>query len=280
MSGRRVLVLFFAGLLAVVVTATVAAIGTAGPPADDVRALNGVEFVVTCRFSHRAPDDPIVFPGQPGLSHGHTFFGNVSTDANSTPGTLRSAATSCDHADDRAAYWAPTLLVDDRSVVPVEAKIYYRRETLAPVRAFPANLVMIGGDSKATAPQSLRITSWDCGDHAGVAPTSTVPTCPDDRSKALRLSVRFPDCWDGKNLDSADHHSHMAYSSAGVCPRTHPVGVPSITLSIQYPVTGEGHVELASRGQFSGHADYVNTWRQDSLARLVQYCLNALRSCS
>jgi hypothetical protein len=107
-----------------------------------------------------------------------------------------------------------------------------------------------------------------------------VPTCPDDRSKALRLSVRFPDCWDGKNLDSPDHTSHMAYSAAGVCPPTNPVGLPSITIAIQYPVTGAGHVELASRGQFSGHADYMNTWRQASLARLVQYCLNALRSCS
>jgi Domain of unknown function (DUF1996) len=280
MSLGRVLALFIAGLIAVVVTATLAAIGTAGPPADDVQALDGVEFVVTCRFSHRAPDDPIVFPGQPGLSHGHTCCGNVSTDAYSTAASLRAAATTCDHADDRAAYWAPTLLVDDRSVAPVEAKIYYRRETLAPVRPFPANLGMIGGDSKATSPQSLRITSWDCGDHGGVAPSSTVPTCPDDRSKALRLSVRFPECWDGKNLDSPDHHSHMAYSAAGVCPRTRPVALPSITLSIQYPVTGAGRVELASRGQFSGHADYVNTWRQESLARLVQYCLNAVRSCS
>jgi hypothetical protein len=30
-----------------------------------------VNFISACSFSHRAPDDPIVFPGKPGLSHDH-----------------------------------------------------------------------------------------------------------------------------------------------------------------------------------------------------------------
>lgn len=33
-------------------------------------------------------------------------------------------------------------------------------------------------------------------------------------------------CWDGKNLDSPDHKSHMAFPSGvttGSCPTTHPV---------------------------------------------------------
>ena len=39
--------------------------------------------------------------------------------------------------------------------------------------------------------------------------TSGLPnkTCPD----GLRAQVFFPSCWDGVNLDSADHKSHMAY---------------------------------------------------------------------
>ena len=28
--------------------------------------LVGVNFIENCRFSHQAPDDPIVFPGKPG----------------------------------------------------------------------------------------------------------------------------------------------------------------------------------------------------------------------
>ena len=52
----------------------------------------------------------------------------------------------------------------------------------------------------------------------------------------LQLRVRFPCCWDGKNLDSADHKSHMAYPSMvdnGVCPSTHPVRL----LSLMYEST-------------------------------------------
>ena len=45
-------------------------------------------FAVPCQFSHRNQDDPIVFPGRPGRSHDHTYFGNTSTDANSTPASL------------------------------------------------------------------------------------------------------------------------------------------------------------------------------------------------
>src|SRR5215210_801771 len=40
-------------------------------------------FATLCRFSHQAPDDPIVFPGQAGKSHLHTFFGNTTTSAGS-----------------------------------------------------------------------------------------------------------------------------------------------------------------------------------------------------
>src|SRR5262249_25733272 len=75
--------------------------------------LNGVNFISVCAVSHESFDDPIVYPGRPGLSHNHTFFGNTSTNASSTLATLRAAgATTCSRKTDTAAYWAPTLLVD------------------------------------------------------------------------------------------------------------------------------------------------------------------------
>jgi hypothetical protein len=266
------------GAAVVAATAVAGRGGSAGGTAD-VRALATVEFVTVCRFSHRAPDDPIVFPRRPERSHDHTFFGSVATDAFSTPRSLRAAPTSCQRADDTAAYWAPTLLLGTKAVEALDAEVYYRRRTLSRVRPFPPGLEMIAGDANARRPQSRRVTFWDCGPHGGVAPATAVPTCPDARAKSLRLNVRFPDCWDGRRADSADHRRHMAYSVAGACSRTHPVAVPSIELRIQYPVTGAGAIQLSSRTQFSGHADFVNGWRQDGLKRLVDYCLNALRAC-
>jgi hypothetical protein len=44
-------------------------------------------------------------------------------------------------------------------------------------------------------------------------PSASIPTCPG--SSYLSAKITFPGCWDGKNLDSPDHRSHMAYPVRG-----------------------------------------------------------------
>jgi hypothetical protein len=239
----------------------------------------GVNFVSACGFTHRAPDDPIVYPGQPGASHDHSFVGNASTNAWSTVDTLRSASTTCLRRGDTAAYWMPTLVDNGSPVAPRRANVYYRRLTYARVQAFPAGLKVVAGDAHAVSPQPLAVAYWNCGAAAGVRPQSTVPTCPDTRGSSLRLHVRFPNCWDGQSLDSPDHKSHMAYSQAGACPAGHPVAVPAIEVIFRYPIAGDSSVYLASGGQFSGHADFFNAWNDERLTELVQHCPNGLRHC-
>jgi hypothetical protein len=253
--------------------------GQNGEPGVTRGDLRGVNFVESCRFSHSAPDDPIVFPGTAGASHDHTFVGNRSTNAFSTYGSLRASGTTCRNADDKAGYWVPTLLQNGQPVFPRSATIYYRRGTLAPVTAFPNNLRMIAGDANATSPQGMRVTFWSCGALSGVPPSSTVPTCPEARGSFLRLHVRFPSCWDGASLDSSDHKSHMAYAMGRRCPSTHPVSVPAITQIYRYPTRGGEGFTLASGSQFSAHADFVNAWKPVALRRLVDDCLNALVHC-
>jgi hypothetical protein len=241
--------------------------------------LRGVNFVENCRFSHRAPDDPIVFPGQSGASHDHSFVGNRTTNASSTYASLRSGATSCQRAADTAAYWVPTLYEGTNAVLPAGATIYYRRGTLAEVRTFPNNLRMIAGDATAASAQDRRVTFWNCGVNGGVEPSSTVPTCPAARGSFLRLLFRFPSCWSGRSLDSADHKSHMAYAMRGGCPSTHPVSVPAIELIYRYPTLGGEGFSLASGGQLSAHGDFLNAWKPSELKKLVEGCLNALVHC-
>src|SRR5437762_2267032 len=140
------------GLAAVVATGVaIAGAGAVGqhhfvvaPALDGFQEAN---FVSLCRFSHRAQDDPIVFPNKPGLSHDHSFFGNTTTSAASTPATLVTKQTTCDPTTDNAAYWAPTLIADGKYTEAIDAAVYYRRNTYAPVKAFPAGFMMIGGDS-------------------------------------------------------------------------------------------------------------------------------------
>jgi hypothetical protein len=278
MRARRLALGLVVAALGLAATASAHQLGK-GKPGAMIKRAGGVNFVSTCRFSHRAPDDPIVFPGHPGFSHDHSFVGNTTTDAFSTLASLQAGSTTCRRIGDKAGYWMPTLADNDTPVAPIGATIYYRRRTKEKVKPFPGGLKMIAGDSKAQSAQSLRITFWNCGPNAGIAPSSTVPTCPDAAANGLRLHVSFPNCWDGQNLDSADHKSHMAYSTAGRCPADHPVAVPAISLIYRYPIQGDSSVYLSSGGQFSAHADFFNAWDEETLARLVDGCLNALVHC-
>lgn len=90
----------------------------------------------------------------------------------------------------------------------------------------------------------------------------------------IELHVDFPDCWDGKHLDSPDHHSHMAYSRAYRCPASHPVEVLLIRANIRYPITNGHGVVLGSGGQLTGHADFFNAWKKGTLERLVDACFH------
>jgi hypothetical protein len=69
----------------------------------------------------------------------------------------------------------------------------------------------------------------------------------------------------------------MAYSVDGSCPASHPVSVPALTLIVGYASAGGANAELASGGQFSGHADFINAWDQGVLLRLVDRYLNRSR---
>ena len=251
-------------------------------------------FIISCSFSHAAPDDPIVYSGKPGRSHEHAFVGNVSTNAFSTPASLRSHATTCNHAGDDSAYWAPTLYAGGKPVPPREVTIYYSRLTAAPVKPFPAGLVMVAGNSHAVSPQRASVTSWECEQlksrayaprnrpplamEATSTPTTGAASVHCTAPTSLELVVRFPNCSNGK-LDSADHKSHMAYSVGGRCPASHPIPVPEIKLVFRYPRIDSSDLFLASGGLYSGHADFMNGWNKTALTKLVDGCLNLQRVC-
>jgi len=83
-----------------------------------------------------------------------------------------------------------------------------------------------------------KAVNFACIDYANGGPeTNGFPTknCPN----GLRTQVFFPSCWDGKNLDSPDHKSHMAYPSgvnSGSCPASHPVRFISIFYEVMWDV--------------------------------------------
>lgn len=267
---RRLIVLF----VSLALLSVAASLGTAAGASPQTGADDRFRFATPCGFSHRALDDPIVFPGRPGAAHSHDFFGNRTTRADSTRASLRRGATTCRRPKDTAAYWVPTLSRHAKAVTPVRAQIYYRHGGKDPrsVRPHPPGFKMISGSHTATTPQDPRIVSWGCGEESGVTGRSDVPNCP--RGHLLRLHIRFQDCWDGRRLDSPNHASHVAHSKRGRCPATHRVALPAIAFNVVYPISGGPGVTLSSGSRHSAHADFFNAWDQSTLSALVRRCIN------
>jgi hypothetical protein len=263
----------FSLLLAAAVLPPVTTNAAEPRPAAPRGPLHDGIFLSVCQPSHVASDDPIVHPGDPGASHQHEFFGNVTTDADSTYRSLRAGATTCRIAADTAAYWVPSLYADGERVAPIKVNAYYLSgRGRGRIVAFPAGLKVIAGNGEATAPQALTITGWKCSG-AQLAGLSADPkTCPAGTHDVL--VIRFPDCWNGKDLDSADHRSHMAYGVRGVCPTDYPVRVPRLSLNVHYDLPNTTGLSLASGSIYSAHADFFNAWNQAALARLVLLNLN------
>jgi hypothetical protein len=239
-----------------------------------------VDWVTVCFVTKRAPDDPIVFPGQPGKSHDHTFSGSLAINASSTADELLRSPTNCTNSGDKSSYWMPTLLVNGNPRLPYQVRAYYRAGTrdTTQLHTIPFGLKMLAGNAMATSPQSAGIAGFQCrieGQGATVSKQSLPPQC--GSTALLEMSVIFPNCWDGKNLDSADHRSHMSYASGYKCDAAHPVQIPQLTLAERFtPGTTNGTITLSSMNSpLTLHADFFNAWDPRSLDVLMKYCIYA-----
>jgi Domain of unknown function (DUF1996) len=225
----------------------------------------GPYFSLLCGMSHRNNDDAIVFAGTPGKSHNHTYVGNRVVDASTTPESLVTGATTCESEADASAYWFPTLYIGDEAVHPVASIVYYVKRTKADVVAHPAGLKMIAGSADAKSRQPKGIAAWACGGVGGRPRYATISACSQD--ELLQLQINFPNCWNGKALDSSDHKRHMAYAKNGACPASHGIEVPTIALIVLYPPVPRG-AQVAS-GRFGAHADFMNGWDREAFTKLV-----------
>lgn len=241
---------------------------TVQPSVVDANSWRGI-LRINCDFSHAAYDDPLVHPGRPGAAHYHQFYGFFGTDAATTAADLfvdlpiEQGVSSCQGNQlNRSAYRVPALvapLYDDTGLRVLDAQgapawqvvnavagnddvahelFYYSAaiDNLAAIQAAPTGLAMIAGTA-GTLPgegQSNTVARWHCqcwesSDAFNPDFRDHIPECvaPD----RLRFDLFFPSCWNGVDLDSADHKSHMAYpetlGNLTRCPDSHPVAAAS-----------------------------------------------------
>ncbi len=271
-------------------TPRVQATSEVAPPASD-----GVgAFRTVCEPTHMSYDDPIVFPGQPGRSHLHTFFGNAGVTGNSTANSIRNSGNSSCRGGtlNRSGYWVPSM-VDTRTnlaVMPISSHFYYktgyRGVRPADVRPFPAGLRMIAGDAKNTSAKGGSAWRYHCH-RSGSGAGPSIPNC--GVGDEVVQEIFFPQCWNGVNLDSPDHKSHMAYASPSRpgCPASHPVPLPEITYNIHYRITSANQASYwrlssdiyAGPSGYSAHGDWWNGWDQNAMEAFVRTCNNQALDC-
>jgi hypothetical protein len=271
------------------------------PTSEQPRITRDSAFRISCVVSHMSNDDPMVYPGQEGASHHHTFYGNTQVRFDTDLSQLSTTGNStCDGGImNRSAYWHPTIIntLTNAPVLPDQGAIFYYKvghpSFGGKIKPPPIGLRILAGNSKATTFGQSKASKYVCINIAmqhsnGMKWQSTIPHCGPE--SFMQQVVLFPQCWDGKNLDSPNHQDHMAYPRSGSCPATHPVPIPEISLNLNYKVHADSPMNkwrLASdnytfngrNAGYSGHADWVNGWDEKELDGIVKNCLNARKDC-
>ncbi|KAJ7596656.1 hypothetical protein C8J56DRAFT_918004 [Mycena floridula] len=241
--------------------------------------------------------DPIVNPGAVS-GHVHTVSGASGFGLNSTYQQMRdSDCTSCMVQQDKSAYWTPALYFQwaNGSVTLVDQMggglIYYLPRShpsdTTEVLAFPQGLRMLTGSPSTRSYNASSLTAQaiglDCLGGSGRQPGFPAMNCHD----GLRGEIRFPSCWNGVDIDSPDHASHMAYSDgeSGPCPKTHPKRIVTLFYEMMWNVDAWAGLWskaknpkqpfVLSMGDSTGygyHGDFMDGWDQQVLQSAIRTC--------
>ena len=258
-------------------------------------------FVARCGVpdGHRNSDNFMVTPGKRnGAQHVHNYVGNLSTDANSDDDSLHAAGTSCDR-DNKSTFFWPVLrdtskkgddadedgggldgnfgrILQERTV-----DLRFLGSAKSKVERMPDDLTIIMGDAKAKTNGSKNAgAQWTCSGFENRV-TDKYPLCPAG-SRLVRI-LEFPSCWDGENLDSADHRSHVVFpDDDGSCKDGFKT-IPRLRETITYDRPNGRNFALDTfpdqqHDPSTDHSDFMNIV-PDALGKQVADCINSGRNC-
>ncbi|TEB19698.1 hypothetical protein FA13DRAFT_1801982 [Coprinellus micaceus] len=238
-----------------------------------------------------------------------------------------STCTTCRFKEDKSNYWTAVLyfkhgngsfirvpqIANDGTGAPNGGMTIYYIRPRPPAKDLDITIFPEGFRMRVGAPNARRMpytagtasvnqTTFRCWDGTGIGPGTpgvgaldSVEFPAHQCEGGIRSQVYFPQCWDGKNLDSDDHESHVAHPSIGDfswqvswmfgtdCPASHPIRIPLLFMETVWDTKpfndpslwpADGSQPLVwSMGDPTGyghHADYVFGWEREPFARAME----------
>ncbi|KUM97174.1 hypothetical protein AQI88_08845 [Streptomyces cellostaticus] len=256
-------------------------------------------------------DNVIVAPGvSNGAHHFHDYIGNQSNNAFASDDDLANAKTSCVDQGDKSTYYWPVLRLQNgkqerdagapgggtegnagQIVTAKQVTLTFVGSPRGKVTAMPRLLRIITGDAKAFVNGPVNANaSWSCTGFEDRQLKDKYPLCPSG-SDVVR-TFRFQSCWDGRNIDSANHRTHVTFAAPdGSCPAGFQA-IPQLVQRIVYDVAapslqdGGRTVPLFAVDSFpeqlhkpvTDHGDFINVFDEDLMREMVD-CINSGRTC-
>ncbi|KOT66532.1 MULTISPECIES: DUF1996 domain-containing protein [Streptomyces] len=250
---------------------------------------------------HNNPDNLIVAPGvSNGAHHMHDYVGNLATNAFSSDRELAGAGTTCGNGDRSAYYW-PVLRLRDNGrerdadapgggqdgnvgtiLRPAAVSLKFDGNGADEVTAMPPFLRKLTGDAKAlTNGPANANASWSCTGFENRQLKDKYPICP--RGSNVVRSLAFPNCWDGRNIDSANHRTHVVFPDGNGQCRNGFRAVPRLVQRLTYAVPPNAQYAVDSfpdqlHNPVTDHGDFINVMPQ-RLMRTAVDCINSGRDC-
>jgi hypothetical protein len=225
----------------------------------------------------------------------HDYVGNLSTDGNSTNDSLAAAGTTCRFGDKSTYFWPVirdiTTEGDDadqpgggadgnlgKIITPSAVSIRFRGNAQAKVVPMPRFLRIVTGDAKTitNGPANSR-AHWTCSGTTNRFSATQYVVCPS--GQLVQRVHDFAGCWNGTDLDSANHRTHVAFadSTTGACPEGFKA-IPQLRITLSYQVPAGNSYAVDSfpeqlRKASTDHDDFTNVM-PDRLMRLVAAMIN------
>ncbi|WP_254390365.1 DUF1996 domain-containing protein [Streptomyces sp. AC550_RSS872] len=271
-------------------------------------------FATSCGVNENGlfnSDNVIVAPGvSNGAHHFHDYIGNQSNDAFASDEDLANAETSCVDQGDKSTYYWPVIRLQNGTqeqdanspgggiegnageiVTPKEVTLNFVGNPRSKVTEMPRLLRIITGDAKAFVNGTANANaSWSCTGFEDRQLKDKYPLCPQG-SDVVR-TFKFQSCWDGQNIDSANHRTHVAFAAAdGSCAngfKAIPQLVQRIVYDVDAPSLQDGGrtTPLFAVDTFpeqlhkpvTDHGDFINVFDEDLMGEMVD-CINEGRKC-